>query len=495
MRTNRRRTCSLFIAAFTIIGCSGGSSSGSSSSAGSGGLSNTGGNASLVGGSSSAAAGNGSGGDTQALGGTGASTSTTAAQVSTGGSNSTGGASATGGAQPGTGGQNPTGGTKSVGGGNTGGASATGGSRVSGGAPAGGAATGGSKASGGTTAPGGSTATGGTTTSSSGGSSGPAGVRWIGRVDASNSTSVKFAWSGTGFVANVQGTKISVKLQSESSAAFFQPVIDGTVGQRFQVAAGSAQTVVLGNNLSAGTHKVELYRETEGSGYGDTVFQGFVDGTLLSAPAEPGRLIEVVGDSISAGYGNLGTNPCGFTLDTESAYQAYGWQLGRFLNADVSVIACSGWGMYRDYGGSTANVLSKVYGNTLGTLSNSPAWGFTPKPDAVVINLGTNDSSSSDPGTAYETAYVAFLKTVRSHYPNAWIFLTIGPMTGDPMLTTMRNHIANVITTFADSKVTQVNVNVQDTTKGVGCDWHPTVAADTVVANALKTQIAAKLGW
>ncbi len=218
------------------------------------------------------------------------------------------------------------------------------------------------------------------------------------------------------------------------------------------------------------------------------------NGTLVGAPAAPGRLIEIVGDSISAGYGNLGTNPCSFTIDTESAYQAYGWQLGRLLSADVSVIACSGWGMYRDYGGGTANVLSKVYGNTLGTLSNSPAWSFAPKPDAVVIDLGTNDSSSSDPGKPYETAYVSFLQTVRSHYPNAWIFLAIGPMTGEPTLTTMRTHIANVIATFADSKVVQVNIDPESTAT-VGCDWHPTVAEDTIVANTLKTAVAAKLGW
>lgn len=324
------------------------------------------------------------------------------------------------------------------------------------------------------------------------GGSGAAQVRWIGRVNASNAAAVKFAWSGTGFVASVQGSKISVKLQSESSAAFFQPVIDGTVGQRFQVATGGAQTVVLASNLSPGMHQVELYRETEGMD-GDSVFMGFVDGTLVGAPAAPGRLIEIVGDSISAGYGNLGTNPCSFTIDTESAYQAYGWQLGRLLKADVSDIACSGWGMYRAANGSTTSVMSSVYGNTLGTQA-SPAWDFAQKPDAVLINLGTNDSSSSDPGKPYEDAYVAFLKTVRSHYPNAWIFPTMGPMTGDPMLTTMRTHIANVITTFADSKVVQVNIDVQNTST-VGCDWHPTVAEDTTMANALKTALAAKLGW
>jgi lysophospholipase L1-like esterase len=290
-----------------------------------------------------------------------------------------------------------------------------------------------------------------------------------------------------------------VQLQSESSAAFYQPVIDGTVGQRFQVAAGAAQTVVLADNLAAAEHQVELYRDTE-SMYGDSVFSGFVDGTLVGAPTAPGRLIEIIGDSISAGYGNLGVeihppwdNTCSFTLDTEAAYQAYSMQLGRLLHADVSIIAHSGWGVYRGYDGSTSGVMSSIYETTLGTQA-SPPWSFAPQPDAVLINLGTNDSATGDPGQAYEDGYVTFLKNVRSHYPNAWILLTMGPMTSDPMLTSMRTHIANVVTTAADSKVVKVDIDVQDAT-ATGCDYHPNVAEDTKLATALQGAIAAKLGW
>jgi hypothetical protein len=325
------------------------------------------------------------------------------------------------------------------------------------------------------------------------------GVRWIGRVDASNPSAVKFAWSGTGFVATVGGSTISVTLQSEGSAAYFQPVIDGTAGTRFQVMTGAAQKVTLGSGLSAGDHVVELYRDTEGM-YGDTIFSGFVDGTLKAPPAASGRLIEVVGDSISAGYGNLGmevhppyTNTCGFTLGTEAAYQAYASMIGRTLDAEVSIIARSGWGMYRDGSNNTANVLSAVYDDTIGT-QNAPKWDFARKADAVLINLGTNDSAMGDPGQPFETAYVAFLHTVRGHYPGAWIFLTIGPMTSDPTLTQMRTHLTNVVATFADTKVMTVDLATQNTAT-TGCDFHPDVGEDTMMAAMLAPTIKTKLGW
>jgi lysophospholipase L1-like esterase len=126
-----------------------------------------------------------------------------------------------------------------------------------------------------------------------------------------------------------------------------------------------------------------------------------------------------VGDSITAGYGNLGTAPCPYSVNTQSAYASYGMVISRMLNAEASVVAVTGWGLIRDINGNTANVLPKVYANTLG-LSASPAWTFARKADAVIINLGTNDSNLGDPGTAFETGYVAFLKTVRSDNPNAW---------------------------------------------------------------------------
>lgn len=330
------------------------------------------------------------------------------------------------------------------------------------------------------------------------------GVRWIGRAAPGGQAGValgKFAWSASGFAATVSGPKISVSLQTEgsTSSAFFQPVLDGTPGTRFQVMAGAPQAVVLGTGLSPGPHTVEVYRDSEGM-YGDTALLGFPDGTLGVPPQGKRRLIEIVGDSISAGYGNLGTethppwtNSCTFSLDTESAYQSYGAVLGRSLEAEVSIIARSGWGMYRDINGNTSNVVPTVYADALGTQA-SPAWSFAPQPDAVIVNLGTNDSTMGDPGQPFEDAYVAFLRTVRGRYASAWIFLTIGPMTADPPLSAMRVHLDDIVATLGDARVTTVEIAEQDTTS-TGCDYHPNVAEDQVMATTLATAVRSKLSW
>jgi hypothetical protein len=86
------------------------------------------------------------------------------------------------------------------------------------------------------------------------------------------------------------------------------------------------------------------------------------------------------------------------------------------------------------------------------------------------------------------------LRKVREKYANAWIFLTIGSMTSDPMLTTMRTHLANVVTRFADAKVVTVNIDAQNSAT-TGCDFHPNAAEDQRIAGILKTALQAKLGW
>ena len=432
------------------------------------------------------------GGSTSSIGGMGEGGMIATGGI--GGSTATGGNTVTGGAG-GTGGATATGGTRIVAGGTTttGGNTLTGGSASLGGMPA----TGGAK-------DGGGTGTGGTSAPSTGG------PRWVGRVDATDPNAVRFAWQGAGVIATVNGTSVAVKLRTEGTpTVYFQPVIDGKLATRFNVDTGYDQTVTLATGLAAADHLVELYRDTEGM-YGLSTFLGFTSGTVKGAPAASGRLIEVVGDSISAGYGNLGSEPhpnwvaspaCHWTAANSTWYQTYAAIAGHALNAEVSTIARSGWGMYRDNTGNTANVLSSVYANALGTDSNV-LWGFAPKASVVVINLGTNDWATGDPGTNYETAYEGFIATVRSHYPDAWIFLTIGSMTSDPALSQVKTRLANVVAALAatgDRKLVTFDLGVQnmgsDGSVPTGCDWHPNVADHKRMAGILQQQLSSKLGW
>ena len=470
-------------------------------------------------------------------------------EVGSGGANATGGATAIGGGSFGgagtggvvSGGATATGGASS-GGATSGGASSGGtttGGTTSGGATSGGASSGGASSggasSGGTTSggaspggaspggasPGGASPGGASPGGASSGGASPGGAssggattvdgpRWLGRVDATEPDAVRFAWQGAGLIATVNGPEIAVTLRTEGTdTVFFQPLIDGVEATRFEVTSGADQTVTLASGLSATDHVVELLRDTEGM-YGVSTFLGFSSGTVVGAPAASGRLVEVIGDSISAGYGNLGVEPhpnwvadpaCHWTAENSSYYATYAAIAGRALGAEVSTIARSGWGMYRDLDGNVSGVLSSVYGNAVGTDDSTP-WGFAEEASAVVINLGTNDQAQGDPGTPYESAYLDFLDTVRSHYPDAWIFLAIGSMLSDADRDAILGHLENVLAArvaSGDARVSVLDLGVQDLGSDgsvpSGCDWHPSVADHQRMAAILEGELNTRLGW
>jgi hypothetical protein len=221
-------------------------------------------------------------------------------------------------------------------------------------------------------------------------------------------------------------------------------------------------------------------------------------------------VIEVVGDSISGGYGNLGSEPhpnwtanpaCGWTAANSSWYLTYASVAGHALDAEVSTVARSGWGMYRDADGDTNGVLSALYDHAIGTAAQ-PSFGFEPKADAVVINLGTNDWSKGDPGKPYEDAYVEFVEHVRSKYPDAYLFLTIGSMLGQPQLGQVDTRLQAVVAARAaagDDKLVTFDLGTQplgnDGETPTGCDWHPNVVDHARMAEVLKAQLKSKLGW
>src|SRR4051794_12364649 len=83
------------------------------------------------------------------------------------------------------------------------------------------------------------------------------GVRYLGRVDASDPKAPRFAWTMSGLAAIVNGTAIGAKLRTDGTEkVFLQPLIDGKVGGRIEVTSGADREIVLGTGLAPGDHVV-----------------------------------------------------------------------------------------------------------------------------------------------------------------------------------------------------------------------------------------------
>lgn len=322
--------------------------------------------------------------------------------------------------------------------------------------------------------------------------------RWVGRfVDVTGGKRV--AWSG-GFVeARFTGTKVTLRLK-DTGVNRFAITLDGKESRLTPQA--NVESYVLGDGLGPGEHVVRVMKDTEAS-VGETDILGLdVTGGSFVPILVPTRRIEVIGDSISAGYGDLGLGPnCNFSADTESFRETYASVLGRKYGADVIGIAWSGIGVYRNYGGSTTNVMPTRYPRALPN-STTSSWNFASfVPDLVLLNLGTNDfTGSSPPQQPFEAAYEAFVVTLRKNYPSAYILaITGGPMLTGTASTNEQAWVKNVVTklkTAGDSRIGATVLPVQTGSHGgIGCDYHPSVGEHTFMADELAKAIGPALGW
>ena len=272
-------------------------------------------------------------------------------------------------------------------------------------------------------------------------------MRWFGRVDTRPiPTKPRFSWSGSGFAAQFSGTSLTMQLTVSGQAQIFKTVVDGAPQPPFTATPGQG-TFPLATGLTAGTHIVELYRQTEGP-QGESQLTGLTvgDGTLMDPPAGAGRLIEVVGDSITCGYGILGSLSDTECFTTQSHWDTYAAVMGRALGAEVSTIAASGRGVIRNYAGDTAkHDAGHLHARAVQPKASS--WDFHVEPQAVVINLGTNDISNNkgDPGAAFRDTYLTLLQTIRAYYPHAYITCIIAPLLNGGELATITGHIKSAV--------------------------------------------------
>ncbi|MBI2390724.1 MAG: SGNH/GDSL hydrolase family protein [Deltaproteobacteria bacterium] len=314
---------------------------------------------------------------------------------------------------------------------------------------------------------------------------GPPAVRLVGRFTDKNES----AWSGTHMIARFEGTGARLKLTAPANARF-QVVVDGEP-KSVLVPTGGSKTYTVASGLASGVHELVVWRRSEAF-FGVVTYEGFeFDGALLPPAPPPARRVEIVGDSITCGYGNEDTEPCPFSAATENHYLTYGAIAARAVKADLVTTCWSGLGMYRNYDATTAGAMPERWLRTLPQTTGS-TWDFSRYvPHVVVINLGTNDFAKGDPGTAFRTAYLAFARTVRKAYPDAHL-LAIVPVAG------AKKYIDAVVATLVgegDKKIASFSLSAIASSDGWGCDYHPSLATHAKWGAELATQLVAKLGW
>ncbi len=236
------------------------------------------------------------------------------------------------------------------------------------------------------------------------------------------------------------------------------------------------------------------------------------NGGTVKAAADKPHKIEIIGDSITCGYGVDENDPLShFTTPTEDCTKSYSIKTAELLNADYSLVSFSGYGIvsgYTESGNKVADSLVPLYyekyGFTYGAGFGAKKpqdmdWDFSKfVPDAVVINLGTNDSTyakNDERREEYKQGYISFLKTIRSKNPNARIFCTLGIM-GTSLNKTMHEAAEAYTAETGDNNISVFDFPEQNgNADGLAADYHPSEKTHTKSAEMLAEFIKKEMGW
>ena len=234
--------------------------------------------------------------------------------------------------------------------------------------------------------------------------------------------------------------------------------------------------------------------------------------SVKPAPARAHK-IEFIGDSITCGYGVDDEDPLHpFRTATEDVTRAYAYKTARALDADYSMFSTSGYGMISGYTGDPDVKMPnqripdfyESMGFSYDLLPGFPApmdltWDFRRfAPDAIVVNLGTNDDSYcqqyKERQQEYADAYVNFLKMIRRHNPGAMLFCVLGLM-GDRLYPWVCKAAKAYSDETGDLRITTVHLPEQDASVGYVSDYHPLESAHEKAARVLIPAIREAMGW
>lgn len=316
-------------------------------------------------------------------------------------------------------------------------------------------------------------------------------VRILGRSEIIAGGGFASQWPSSGFEATFTGGTLTATIYDWGSN-WLNVEIDGVVTKLELSEGTNAYTLFQGE---AGPHKIRVTRRT-GTDVGVTRFES-IEAAGLTPTTAPDRRILVIGDSYASGYGVEGPNEkCTSTHAIQNSDLAFPALTARAFGADVHVVAADGRGLIRNFAGD---------GPTMATLAwqtladGNTAWAALAwEPQVVVLNLGTNDFTESDPGAAFDDAYVYTLRRLRTAYPKATIIGTIGGSLWGKRYTAAKTSISDAaafLNKEGDANVKFVEFKLTAGEGRYGCDYHPGVRGQAEMAAALETEIAATLGW
>ena len=160
-----------------------------------------------------------------------------------------------------------------------------------------------------------------------------------------------------------------------------------------------------------------------------------LDGEITDLPEDKELYIEFVGDSITAGLGNIAKGSSSAQVPLyQDATRGWAYLTAKNVNADWSIIAVSGIPACDGIGYYSAS-MKAVYPKTRYISDKTLEWDSTRKPDVVILGLGTNDiwtyKNQGKDLDYLRNGFEEILELIRTKNPNSKIVWIYGMMTSN----------------------------------------------------------------
>ncbi len=339
-------------------------------------------------------------------------------------------------------------------------------------------------------------------------------------------------WTHSGIEVNCTGSELWVDV--ECGYDFHEMWVAGEVNRALmfrQMLMPGKNSICLFRSMIPGKVKnVRFYRELQAMSDNPEIFLKVTglrtDGEFLPV-SEKKYKFEFIGDSITSGEGSYGARE-----DTEwlamymSSSRTYVNMIERMMDADCRSISQGGWGVYTGWDNNRSHNIPRVYDRVCGLdpgPENEAMGSFKPYdftswvPDAIIINLGTNDECSFNmPGMEVEgygfcksrtdeegtknvedlaviaAAVTSFLKQLRSHNPSSHLLWCYGMM-GNNLEPTLRQGVRDYIAETGDTNVDYLPL--PDTTPAnIGAHSHPGFFSHLASAKVIAEYLGKRFG-
>lgn len=325
--------------------------------------------------------------------------------------------------------------------------------------------------------------------------------------------SVGIDWSSSGVSFNVKATDVKMTFTANGSP-WLQVFVDGERTNRIQITNGEYE-IATGLNPEKVT-EIKVVNSSESNFNFAAISKISIKGELVPIERKNYK-IEVIGDSISAGqWMTAASNATQFNLEEEDSTLTYASLLADKFDADFTLLASSGAGVYVDSSGlksgqfntdnnKPANIWADMYEHAVTARSargvkrgiKSEDWDFTnDNPDLIIVNLGTNDASKApkEAGTELDefnngitTAVDEFLTLLTTKHPNAKIVWCYGIM-NKTLTTVIKTAVENFAKT--NSNVSFIELPAQSTfSSTTGGGNHPNVETHSKLADYLYNKL------